>query len=226
MRLITPFFSRLAIKSLVSHWKWLALACAFALGLSAPARAGLALCLTPSLESGLGTNEVVFTAALTNLCQANNLYLNGIQMCFTNAATNYLTADTNAFYANVPGILLAGGSYTGEVFGVPISPEIPPGNYAGGAVFWGGTNIFATNVLACQTFQVSLPTAPLGLAASGTNHVLFWPSPPAGFVLQQTPGITSPNWTTAPYSPVYSNGLNQVVFPPSSGSQFYRLEYP
>jgi hypothetical protein len=221
-----PFFLRLAIKRTAANWKPLALAFAFALGLAVPARGGLSFSLTPSVQSGLGTNEVVFTAAVTNLFETNNLYLNDIQLGFTNAATNYLTPDTNAYFANVPGILLAGGNYTGVVFGVPINPMIPPGNYGGVVAFFGGTNIFATNLLASQTFQVSLPCAPLGVTKSGTNAVLFWPSPPAGFVLQQTPGITIPNWVAAPYTSVQSNNMNQVVFPPSSGSQFYRLEYP
>lgn len=220
-----PFFLRLAVKHPAGGWKRFAVAAIVALGVSAPARAGLAFSLTPAAGSGLGTNEVFFTTALTNLCQTN-LYLNGIQICFTNEATNYLTPDTNDFYANVPGILPTDGTYTGAVFGVGISLATPPGIYAGGAALLGGTNIFATNVLACQAFEISLPAAALGVAAGGTNYLLFWPSPPGGFVLQQTPGITVPNWTTAPYASVYSNGLNRVVFPPSAGSQFYRLEYP
>jgi len=226
MQSTTPFFLRLAIKQTAARWKRFALASVFALGLSISARAGVAFSLTPSVQSGLGTNEVVFTAAVTNLCATNNLYLNDIQLCFTNAATNYLTPDTNAYYANVPGILLASGSYTGVVFGVPINPMVPPGSYGGAVAFYGGTNIFATNLLASQPFQVSLPCAPLGVKRSGTNAVLFWPSPPAGFVLQQTPGITTPNWVAAPYSWADSNNMNQVVFPLSSSNQFYRLEYP
>ena len=225
----TPFFLPLAIKGskgkTARRWKSLALASALML-LGVSARAGLAFTLTPGSQSGMGTNEVVFVANLTNGCQTNNLYLNDIHMCFTNAATNYLAADTNAFFANVPGILLTGEVYTGVVFGVPVSLAAPPGNYTGVVTFVGGTNIFATNTLASQTFQVSLPVAPLAIAANGTNAFLVWPSPPGGFVLQRNPDLMTTNWTAVPGSLLFSNGLNQVTVPSTSGNQFYRLQYP
>ncbi len=206
-------------------WKTLALASTLML-LGVSARAGLAFTLTPASQSGLGTNEVVFIANLTNGCQTNNLYLNDIRMCFTNAATNYLAADTNAFFANVPGILVTGGVYTGVVFGVPVSLTAPPDNYTGVVTFVGGTNIFATNTLASQAFQVSLPVAPLAIAANGTNALLVWPSPPGGFVLQRNSDVVTTNWTVVPGSLLFSNGLNQMTVPSTTGNQFYRLQSP
>jgi hypothetical protein len=209
----------------VRCWKALALASVLMLpGVSA--RADLAFTLTPVSQSGLGTNEVVFIANLTNGCQTNNLYLNDIRMCFTNAATNYLVADTNAFFANVPGILLTGEVYTGVVFGVPVSMAAPPGNYTGIVTFVGGTNIFATNTLASQDFQVSLPAAALAVEANGTNAILVWPSPPGDFVLQQNSNLATTNWTTVLRSLLFSNGLNQVTVPSTSSNLFYRLQYP
>src|SRR5260370_19871457 len=148
--------------------------------LAASTRADTAFVLAPAALSGVGSNEIVFAAALSNASTADTLYLNDIQLSFTDAATNYLAADTNVFFANLPGILLAGETYMDVVFGVAINPSTPPGNYSGTVTLAGGSDIFATNNLASQTFQVMLPPATLNLAPAGTNFVLSWPTQPAG----------------------------------------------
>jgi hypothetical protein len=189
-------------------------------------RADLAFILTPATQSGVGTNEIFFTGTLTNTSLTDNLFLNNIQFAFTNAATNYLTADTNVFFANVPGILLPGETYSDVVFGIAINPATPSGNYSGTATIQGGTNIFAATNLSCQTFQVSLPPAALRIAISGTNLFLFWPSPPGDFVLQQNSDLTTTNWLTVTNTPTIANFQNQVILLRTNGNQFYRLEYP
>jgi hypothetical protein len=196
------------------------------LALAASIRADTAFILTPGALSGIGSNEVVFAAALTNASPTDTLYLNDIQLSFTDAATNYLAADTNVFFANLPGVLLAGETYTDVVFGVAINPSIPPGNYSGAVTLVGGSDIFATNNLASQTFQVILPPATLNLAPAGTNFVLTWPSQPAGSVLQENSDLSTTNWVTVTNTPAISNGLCQVLLPSSPGNQFYRLQYP
>src|SRR5271163_4401546 len=75
------------------------------------ARADLSFLVTPAAQSGVGSNEVFFTATLTNTSPTDNLFLNNLQISFTNGATNYLAADTNVFFANVPGILLPNETY-------------------------------------------------------------------------------------------------------------------
>lgn len=194
--------------------------------LAASARGGLAFGLTPATQSGLGSNAVVFAGAFTNASLIDNVYLNDIRLNFTGAATNCLAADTNIFFANVPGVLLTGETYTDLVFGVVISPSIPPGNYSGTVTLAGGLNIFATNRLASQTFQISLPPATLHLASAGTNFVLSWPSPPAGFVLEHNPNLATTNWHGVTNTPTVSNGWNEVIIPPLTGNHFYRLAYP
>src|ERR1700692_2251472 len=82
--------------------------------------ADLAFDLTPAVQPGVGTNEIFFSGALTNTSLIDNLFLNDIQFGFTGAATNYLMADTNVFFANVPGILLPGKTYNDVVFGITI----------------------------------------------------------------------------------------------------------
>ncbi|HWW02441.1 MAG TPA: hypothetical protein VNZ64_22275 [Candidatus Acidoferrum sp.] len=195
------------------------------LAFAASTQGNTAFILTPGALSGVGSNEVVFGAALTNSSQADTLYLNDVRLSFIGAATNYLFADTNVFFENLPGILLAGETYTDIVFGVAINPAAPPGTYSGSVAIKGGSDIFATNNLASQTFQVLLPPAALNLASAGTSCVVSWPSPPAGFVLQQNSDLTATNWVAATNAVAVSNGLNQVFLSPFAGNHFYRLEY-
>ena len=193
---------------------------------AAPAPADLAFFLTPAVQSDVGSNEVVFTGTLINTSLTDNLFLNNIQFNFIDEATGYLTADTNVFFANVPGILLPGETYSDVVFGIAINPATPPGQYFGSVTLQGGTNIFAATNLASPIFEVTLPTAALNIALSGTNVLVSWPSPPGSFGLQQNSDLTTTNWTTITNVPVVTNGQNQVILPPGSGNQFYRLEYP
>ncbi len=192
----------------------------------APARADLAFFLTPAVQSGLGSNEVVFTGTLINTSLTDNLFLNNIQFSFIDEAAGYLTADTNVFFANVPGILLPGETYSDVVFAVAINPATPPGQYFGFVTLQGGTNIFAATNLASPIFEVTLSPAALSIALSNANVVVSWPSPPGSFGLQQNSDLTATNWTTVTNLPAFINGQNQVILPAQSSNQFYRLQYP
>jgi hypothetical protein len=199
----------------------------FALALSvASTRAILTFILTPPTQSGVGTNEVFFIGTLTNTSATDNLFLNNIQFAFTNAATNYLTADTNVFFANVPGILLPGETYSDVIFGIAVNSATPPGNYFGTATVQGGTNIFDATNLSGQTFQISLPPATLQISNSGTNLILSWPTLPGGFVLQQNSNLAATNWTATTNAPAIANFQDQIIFPSTNGNQFFRLKYP
>lgn len=194
---------------------------------AAPARAGLSFVLMPSVKPGTGSNEIIFTGTLTNTSLTTNLFLNGVQLTFTNAATNFLTASTNVFFANVPGILLPGEIYSDVIFAVAINPAATNGDYAGTATIQGGTNnIFALTNLASQTFHVSVTPAALGITRSSSGSILKWPSPPSGFVLQQNTNVATTNWLTVTNAPVITNGLNQVILTSTNARQFYRLKYP
>jgi len=192
----------------------------------APTQADLAFVLTPAMQSGVGSNEFFFNGTLINTSLTDNLYLNDIQFDFIDEAVGYLAADTNAFFANVPGILLPFETYSDVVFGVTIDPATPPGQYFGVVTIQGGTNIFAATNLASPIFEVSLPPAVLGIAPSGTNVVLSWASPPGGFELQKNSNLTTTNWLTVTNIPTVTNGQNQVTLSQSNSSQFFRLKYP
>ncbi|MGD1017943.1 MAG: hypothetical protein ABSA12_01360 [Verrucomicrobiia bacterium] len=187
----------------------------------AVSRADLAFVLTPAVQSGALSNEVVFTGTLNNTCTTNELFLNDIQISFTGVATNYLTADTNMFYANVPGILLAGETYSDVVFAVGINAGTPPGDYFGVVTILGGSNIFAECALTSLPFQVSSPA--VSIAASAAD----------AYKLGEIPGaftITRVGATNIDQSVVYavggtaSNGVdysliaNSVTIPAGSAS--------
>ena len=184
-----------------------------------PASADLALTLTPSVKSGLGTNEVAFAGILTNRNTTGNLFLNNIGVSFNSGGTNF-GAETNVFFANVPGILLPGETYNDVVFAVSLSPATPPGNYSGTVTISGGTDIFGVTALASQTFQITLlPTLAISLA--GTNKVLSWSA--GNYVLQENSDLQTTNWVTVTNAPTLVNGQNQLMLPPSAGNGFYRL---
>jgi hypothetical protein len=192
----------------------------------APTRADLAFVLTPAVRAGAGSNEFFFTGTLINTGLTDNLFLNDIQFDFIDEAAGYLAADTNAFFANVPGILLPFENYSDIVFAITIAPATPPGQYFGFVTIQGGTNIFAATDLASPIFEVSLPPAALGIVLSGTNVVLSWMSPPGGFDLQQNSNLTTTNWLTVTNAPVVTNGQYQVILSRSNSSRFFRRKYP
>src|ERR1035437_9097172 len=132
----------------------------------APARADLAFVLTPAVRSGVGSNEFFFTGTLINASLTDNLFLNDIQFDFIGEAAGHLAAETNVFFANVPGILLPFETYSDVVFAITINPATPPWQYFGFVTIQGGTNIFAATDLASPIFEVSLPPAALGIAPS------------------------------------------------------------
>jgi hypothetical protein len=148
------------------------LAATLLLAATASAQVGVTFVLTPAVQAGVASNEVVFTGILSNTSATANLFLNDIQISFTGAATNYLGADTNSFYANVPGILLPGETYSDVVFGVAINAGTPPGTYSGAVTVLGGTNIFDPTSLSTQAFQVVVAGTPFAAwqaAEFGTN---------------------------------------------------------
>jgi hypothetical protein len=120
------------------------------------AQAQLSFELASADQIGTATNEMTFSGSLTNT-GSTNLYLNDIQCVLFPPGLTVLNADTNAFFANVPGILLPGETYTDVVFGMTLGAVAPPGVYDGTVTIFGGTNIFAASNLASAPFQISLP---------------------------------------------------------------------
>jgi hypothetical protein len=133
------------------------------------ARAAVSFVLTPGTQASAQGVEVFFTGILGNTDPTDDVYLNDIQFVFS----SNLTFVANAFFANVPGILSAGQTYSDIVFAVIIKPTTPTGNYFGTVILAGGSNIFASSNLATQSFEVSVsevtPFSAWQLAEFGTN---------------------------------------------------------
>ena len=176
-----------------------------ALATAAPVRADLTFVLTPAAQSGATSNEVFFVGVLSNTSLTDNLFLNDIQFSFTGAATNYLTADTNSFFANVPGLLLPGETYSDVVFGVTINPATPPGDYFGSVAILGGSNILAATNLASRSFQVSSPA--LSISASGPDAYKFGAQPGA-FAITRIGGTNLDLTVNYAIGGTASNGVN------------------
>src|ERR1017187_5655980 len=100
------------------------------------ARAALSVVLTPASQGASQGTEVFFTGILSNTDPTNDLYLNDIQF----VASSNLTTVANAFFANVPGILSAGQTYSDIVFAVTTTLATAPGNYFGAVPLAGGSN--------------------------------------------------------------------------------------
>jgi hypothetical protein len=121
----------------------------------AAARAELVMSLTPSLVYGGQCAEIVFSGTLTNSSATDKIFLNDIAFTLSGASATNLAPDSNAFFANAPGILLPGENYTGgEIFRVVLGASAPLGDYSGTVGVNGGADINATTSLASTTFTV------------------------------------------------------------------------
>src|SRR2546430_2055859 len=107
------------------------LVAAFLLSNALTARAGLTVSLVSAIQNSAKGRTLVFSGTLTNTGTTDQLFLNDIQFALTGSAANYLVPDTNSFFANVPGILLPGENYTGELFRVALSGSASADDYTG-----------------------------------------------------------------------------------------------
>lgn len=114
-----------------------------------------------------------------------------------------------------------GGTSTGGVFAVngtigqPDAGAMSGGSFSLLGGYWSVTALLTTG-------------APLlSVSRTPTNTVLIsWPSPSAGFVLQQKNDLSPGPWGT-PAEPVTNNGTNKfIVVQPPVGNRFYRLIAP
>lgn len=180
----------------------LCLLLSFALVLSSDvAQAALSFVLTPAVQVSARSNEVFFTGILSNTDPTNDLYLNSIQFI----PNSNFTTDSNAFFANVPGILSAGQTYSDVVFGVTINPTTPAGDYFGAVTILGGSNIFAVNNLATQPFQVS--TIDVSISANVPDAYKFG-AQPGSFVVTSGGGSDLSLVVNYAISGTASNGVN------------------
>ena len=165
------------------------------------ARADLSFVLTPAVQMSARSNEVFFTGILKNTDPTNDLYLNSIQFI----PNSNFTTDSNVFFANVPGILSAGQTYSDVVFEVTINPAAPAGDYFGAVTILGGSNIFAVNNLATLPFQVS--TIDVSITANVADAYKFG-TQPGSFTIASVGGGDLNLVVNYVISGTASNGVN------------------
>ena len=113
--------------------------------------AALTLQLSPADRPAATGATVTFTGVLTNTSATDKLFLNDIQATLTSGST---TLKSNAFFSNVPGILLPGESYDGPIFAIKLDAAASSANYTGSVTLKGGATILANDVLGSNNLSL------------------------------------------------------------------------
>jgi hypothetical protein len=177
--------------------------------------------LSPSVQNSASGQSLVFYGTLENSSTTSREFLNNAQVTVTGTAANFIVPGTNTFFANVPGILEPGESYTGEIFSVALSGSAPAADYAGTAEIQGGSDIFAGDALASADFKVLSPAVSI-VATKATAAEL---GPVAGnFTVSRTGGtdialtVAYAAGGSAVNGSTYDQIANTVVIPAGSSS--------
>ena len=109
----------------------------------------------PVVNAAAGV-AVLFNGTLTNNGTAK-VFLNDVQVSLPAG----LALGPNTFFANVPGILLPGESYTGPIFTVALGIVASPGDYVCTFAMKGGADMVAADELATAGFTVLSPLVTL-----------------------------------------------------------------
>jgi hypothetical protein len=77
----------------------------------------------------------------------------------------------------------------------------------------------------CESFLIPVPgTLPLAICCTATNTTLIsWPLNSAGYVLQESLELSSPNWVDSTITPEVVGGRKQAILPATPGNHFFRL---
>ena len=121
---------------------------------SQAALADLTLSLDPVAQPVSAGAEALFTGTLTNTSTTDQVFLNDISASFTADPQTNTALSSNAFFANVPGILLPGETYSGPLFRISLSTTSPAANYTGSITLLGGADITAGSSLASAAITV------------------------------------------------------------------------
>ncbi|OYW75883.1 MAG: hypothetical protein B7Z37_11200 [Verrucomicrobia bacterium 12-59-8] len=116
--------------------------------------AGLTLSLNPVAQPVSAGAEALFSGTLTNTSATDRLFLNDVMATFTADPQGDTALSSNAFFGNVPGILLPGETYDGPLFRISLSGISPAANYSGTITLQGGADITAGTDLASTSFTL------------------------------------------------------------------------
>ena len=163
-----------------------------------------------NVTNNLSGAKFTATATLVWNRHQNKTGINNLNLFLYNCANSNLVLCSTSLVDNVEHIYktnLAQGRYDLQVW------------KAGGATVVSASETYA---LAFEFFADTL-----GITKSGTNTMLTWPVYPAGFLVEGTTNLISPNWTTNNLAPAsITNNLNTLPLNATNGNQFFRLRRP
>ena len=138
-----------------------------------PGYSDLIVTLAPSTRVAAPGGMVTFCGTIENTALVD-AFLNDIAFTFTPPAGTYLTADNNFFFANVPGVLLSGETYTGPIFRFVVAPNTPAGIYSGTVSLLGGATDLSFDPFTPTSFAVQMVPEPstLGLMLAALGVLL------------------------------------------------------
>lgn len=116
--------------------------------------AGLTLTLNPVAQPVSAGAEALFSGTLTNTSTTDRVFLNDLTAAFTADPQSDTAISSNAFFANVPGILLPGETYSGPLFRISLSSTSAAANYTGSITLLGGADITASGSLVSAAITV------------------------------------------------------------------------
>lgn len=116
--------------------------------------ADLTLTLDPVAQPASPGAEALFSGLLTNTSATERLFLNDVTATFAADPQSDTALSSNAFFSNVPGILLPGETYDGPLFRIALSNTSPATNYSGTITLQGGAGILAAADLVSAAITV------------------------------------------------------------------------
>ena len=149
------------------------------------ARAVLTISLDAPVVNVAAGNVAVFSGTLTNTGTVAKVFLNDLQV----SAPAGLSTQPNAFFSNVPGILLPGETYTGPIFSVMLGAGASPADYGGTLTLSGGGDISAAGTLTTVPFTVLSPAVTIAATVPAASE--FGPVSGA-FAVSRTGGTGIP----------------------------------
>jgi hypothetical protein len=120
---------------------------------------------------------------------------------------------------NSPAINAGGGTFSGGTFSLTANigqPANPSAASGGSFTMNAGPATLLANVV-----TPGMPTVTIKLVSH--NIILSWPVTAAGFALEQTASLKTPNWTTTAGTVTVVNGQNQLVITTPTGNNYFRL---
>ncbi len=178
-----------------------------------PVEAAVTLALAPAAQNAARGTQVVFSGTLTNPSGTEKVFLNNLQATIAGGSGAVLALKPNPFFANVPGILLPGETYTGVLFQMDIGASASAGDYAGTIVLKGGTDLVASGDLASAGFTIFSPA--VSIVATDPSASEFGPDP-ATITIARTGGTDLPLTVSYAISGSAGNGTTYAAIPAST----------